>query len=55
VNLPLAFGVREAVPAIAEFASRYPALTIDIGLTDRFIDLVEEGWDRAYPVVTHTH
>jgi DNA-binding transcriptional LysR family regulator len=47
VNLPLAFGIREAVPAIADFAALYPALTIDIGLTDRFIDLVEEGWDLA--------
>ena len=47
LNLPLAFGLRQAVPAIADFAGLYPALTIDIGLTDRFIDLVEEGWDLA--------
>jgi DNA-binding transcriptional LysR family regulator len=47
LNLPLAFGVRQAVPAIADFAAFYPQLTIDIGLTDRFIDLVEEGWDLA--------
>lgn len=47
LNLPLAFGLRQAVPAIADFAGQYPGLTIDIGLTDRFIDLVEEGWDIA--------
>jgi DNA-binding transcriptional LysR family regulator len=47
LNLPLAFGLRQAVPAIAGFAALHPALTIDIGLTDRFIDLVEEGWDLA--------
>ncbi|MBN9021092.1 MAG: LysR family transcriptional regulator [Rhizobiales bacterium] len=47
LNLPLAFGVREAVPAIAAFAVQYPALTIDIGLNDRVIDLLEEGWDMA--------
>ncbi len=47
LNLPLAFGLRQAVPAIADFAGLYPALTIDIGLTDRVIDLVEEGWDLA--------
>lgn len=47
LNLPLAFGVRQAVPATAAFAALYPGLTIDIGLTDRFIDLVEEGWDLA--------
>ena len=47
LNLPLAFGVREAVPAVAEFAALHPGLTVDIGLTDRFIDLVDEGWDVA--------
>lgn len=47
LNLPLAFGLRQAVPAISDFAGLYPGLTIDIGLTDRFIDLVEEGWDLA--------
>ncbi|MCB1501549.1 MAG: LysR family transcriptional regulator [Bauldia sp.] len=47
LNLPLAFGLREAMPAIADFAVLNPALTIDVGLTDRFIDLVEEGWDLA--------
>jgi DNA-binding transcriptional LysR family regulator len=47
LNLPLAFGVREAVPEVAEFAALHPGLTVDIGLTDRFIDLVDEGWDVA--------
>lgn len=47
LNLPLAFGLREVVPAIADFAHRYPALTVDVGLSDRVVDLVEEGWDLA--------
>ena len=47
LNLPLAFGLGQAVPAIADFATQYPGLVVDIGLTDRFIDLVEEGWDLA--------
>jgi DNA-binding transcriptional LysR family regulator len=47
VNAPLSFGIREIAPLVAEFAERFPALTIDIGLNDRVIDLVEEGWDLA--------
>jgi len=47
LNLPLAFGLREVVPALVDFAALYPSLTIDIGLSDRFVDLVEEGWDLA--------
>jgi DNA-binding transcriptional LysR family regulator len=47
LNAPLSFGFREISPALAEFARLYPALIIDIGLNDRVIDLVEEGWDLA--------
>lgn len=47
LNLPLAFGLRQAVPAVADFAALHPGLTVDIGLSDRVIDLVEEGWDLA--------
>jgi DNA-binding transcriptional LysR family regulator len=47
LNAPLSFGFRQVVPALADFAELYPQLTVDLGLTDRFIDLVEEGWDLA--------
>jgi len=47
LNLPLAFGLSQAMPAIADFAGLYPGLAVDVGLTDRFIDLVDEGWDLA--------
>ncbi len=47
LNLPLAFGLREVVPAAAEFAALYPGLSVDVGLSDRVVDLVEEGWDLA--------
>lgn len=47
VNGPLSFGFREIAPALADFTGLYPRVTIDLGLTDRFVDLVEEGWDLA--------
>lgn len=47
LNAPLSFGFRQVVPALADFAALYPQLTVDLGLTDRFVDLVEEGWDAA--------
>jgi DNA-binding transcriptional LysR family regulator len=47
LNVPLSFGFRQVVPALADFAAHYPQLTVDLGLTDRFVDLVEEGWDLA--------
>ena len=47
VNAPVSFGVREVAPLMADFARLYPALTVDLGLNDRVVDLVEEGWDVA--------
>lgn len=47
VNAPLSFGVRELAPAMPEFSRLHPALVVDLGLNDRVVDLVEEGWDVA--------
>jgi DNA-binding transcriptional LysR family regulator len=45
VNAPVSFGAREIAPVLTEFAAAYPAVTVDLGLNDRFVDLIEEGWD----------
>ncbi len=47
VNAPVSFGVREIVPLLAELSDLHPALSVDLGLSDRTVDLVEEGWDVA--------
>lgn len=41
------FGERFIAPAIAEFAARHPQLVFDLDLSDRAVDLVEEGIDLA--------
>jgi DNA-binding transcriptional LysR family regulator len=47
MNAPVSFGVRELAPLMAAFSRMHPALTIDMGLNDRVVNLVEEGWDVA--------
>ena len=47
VNAPLSFGTRYLAPLWAEFMERNPAVTLDIELTDRRIDLLDEGFDLA--------
>jgi len=47
LNVPLAFGMREIAPILPRFAARHPKLTVDLGLADRVVDLVEEHWDLA--------
>lgn len=50
LNVPVSFGIREIAPLLPELARLHPALTIDLGLNDRHIDLIEEGWDMAIRV-----
>src|SRR3712207_812580 len=47
LNVPLTFGFRHIAPAIPEFNRLYPAMSFDLGLADRYVDLIEEGWDLA--------
>lgn len=43
----ITFGVRHLAPAIADFAARHPQVEFDIALSDRAVDIVEEGLDLA--------
>ncbi len=43
----VSFGIRYIAPAIAEFSARHSQLLFDLDLSDRAVDLVEEGFDLA--------
>lgn len=45
--VPVTFGVREIAPLIADFVRLHPKVTVELGLNDRIVDLVDEGWDMA--------
>src|ERR1700733_7331 len=47
VNAPVSFGVRKIAPLLAEFSSQHSQVVVELGLNDRVVDLVEEGWDIA--------
>jgi DNA-binding transcriptional LysR family regulator len=47
VSAPMSFGILHLGPAIADFAREYPAISLDIRLDDRFVNLVEDGIDVA--------
>jgi DNA-binding transcriptional LysR family regulator len=47
INAPVSFGARYVAPLLGEFARLHPRVTVDLGLNDRLVDLVEEGWDLA--------
>jgi DNA-binding transcriptional LysR family regulator len=45
VAASVAFGTLHVAPALADFLGRYEELAIDMSITDRPIDLAEEGYD----------
>lgn len=45
VTCGVTFGIRHLAPAIAEFTATYPQVVVDVDLSDRAVDLVEEGVD----------
>ncbi|KAB0679017.1 LysR family transcriptional regulator [Aureimonas leprariae] len=47
LNAPVSFSVRVLAPVLAELATHHPDLSIDLGLNDRVVDLVDKGWDAA--------
>lgn len=47
INAPLTFGVMHLAPLWGRFAQLYPKVSLDIALSDRVVDLVEEGYDLA--------
>jgi DNA-binding transcriptional LysR family regulator len=45
INVGTAFGGHQLVPALPEFLARYPEIEVEVTLTDRVVDLLEEGAD----------
>lgn len=47
LNVPVSYGIRFLAPLWASFKQQNPAIELDVVLTDRLIDMVEEGFDLA--------
>lgn len=57
ISAPVTFGSWGLMPFITGFLRRHPEVEIDLHLSDRFVDLVEEGYEVAFrlgPVGTST-
>ncbi|WP_426139609.1 LysR family transcriptional regulator [Pseudomonas sp. DWP3-1-2] len=52
IDIPVGFGRMIVIPALPEFSARYPLIELEIGMSDRPVDLIREGVDcvlRAGP------
>ena len=47
ISTPLSFGLRYLGPVVAEFARAHPDVQLEVDLSDRDVDLVDQGFDLA--------
>jgi DNA-binding transcriptional LysR family regulator len=47
VNVPVTFGLLHLAPLWGSFLAQHPKLVLDVTLSDRLVDLVDEGFDLA--------
>jgi DNA-binding transcriptional LysR family regulator len=52
VSVATGLGMTHLVPALPEFLSRHPELRLDLHVSNRFVDLIEERFDVAIRVGT---
>lgn len=55
VNGPLSWGERYLGKLLPDFMARYPEVRVDVSLTDRFVDLLDEGYDVAIRIGGNQH
>jgi DNA-binding transcriptional LysR family regulator len=52
INAPVSFGAQCVAPAMTDYLTRHPDVSLDLNLNDRVIDLIEEGYDVAIRIGT---
>jgi DNA-binding transcriptional LysR family regulator len=50
VNAPVSFGTHSLTPVVTRYLRRHPQVEVDLVLTDRFVDLVEEEFEAVFRI-----
>ncbi|MDN5788163.1 LysR family transcriptional regulator [Pseudorhodobacter sp.] len=50
ISAPLSLGVKVLPTVLSQFGALHPQIHVDVSLSDRFVDIVEEGFDLAIRV-----
>jgi DNA-binding transcriptional LysR family regulator len=54
VTMPTAYGRTSVLPRLAGLAKRHPRLRFELDLSDRYVDILEEGYDLAIRIAEPT-
>ena len=55
INAPFSFGIRKLAPLWGIFHQKHPKVTLDVVLSDRLVDVVDEGYDIAIRIAALTN
>ncbi|MGV2289100.1 LysR family transcriptional regulator [Trinickia sp. YCB016] len=50
VNAPVSWGAYSLTPMLARYVRKYPEVSVDLTLTDRVVDLIDEGYEAVIRV-----
>ena len=50
INAPVTFGAHELARVLPDYLGQFPEVSVDLSLTDRMVDLVDEGFDVVFRV-----
>ena len=50
VNAPVTYGISHLAPILPAFMKLYPEIQVELVMNDRFVDLIDEGFDLAVRV-----
>ena len=48
ISAPITFGSHALAPELPDYLKRHPEISLDLSLTNRTVDLVEEGFDVVF-------
>lgn len=50
INAPVTFGIHALSPKLPEYLGRYPEVTVELSITNRPVDVIDEGFDLVFRV-----
>ncbi|WP_410014543.1 LysR family transcriptional regulator [Sodalis sp. C49] len=50
INAPVTFGVNALAPRLPVFLKHYPEVSVELTLSNRLVDLIDEGYDAVFRV-----
>lgn len=50
VSAPITFGIHALAPRLPDYFQAFPDVTVDLSLSNRYIDLIDEGFDVVFRV-----